>query len=507
MPEVRRAPEQLRRGQSRNQHLSMINLSKFHCQRSAFQVWRACPSLGILQALVIVALAGFLTIGLIAEALHASMPVGNVRRSNSSNREIWNANPLAAPLPKQFSGELGVILPYVAASLLIVALSALWARRAQRRQPSIRTAHGRSHAFAEATLLSTADAIVTIGPTHCIETLNPAAEQLLGLPSQLCVGMSINGVRNLIDTSTGVPVELLASLSNSGNHTCTRDLDLIRTHGPTVAVRASLSKMGNAAGHCVGYVMILRDMTREHELIETLAWQASHDALTGLINRSEFERCLGEALVERVDGVLMVLDLDGFKDVNDACGHAAGDALLRDAAAVFRSCLDDDDVLGRLGGDEFGIFLPPSRNGAPDGGKAERIRACIESFPFQWEGEPLRISVSIGVLHLICRPKSVEKAMRIVDVACYAAKAGGRNRVHVADSRDMHSSRPAYRMQCNRHVTTVLENHASQLHTQRIVPNETEHDSRAHAENPLRVPDIDGNQTACGTSRRRSESA
>ncbi|WP_321858214.1 putative bifunctional diguanylate cyclase/phosphodiesterase [Burkholderia cenocepacia] len=437
----------------------------------------------------------------LADALREAVQAADVRRTRRLNREIWDLNSRIEPLPKRFSDELSaefrsaviqLFLSYLVASLLILLLSVRWASRAQREQRSMQTELDRSQAFAEAALHSVADAIVTIGLTRSIETLNPAAEQLLGASSDTCVGKPINDVLDLIDTSTGMSIKLLASFSNSGDHTFTRDLDLIRGCRSAVAVRASLSRMDNAAGRCVGYVLILRDMSREYQLIEKLTWQASHDALTGLINRSEFERRLGEALAQRAGGMLMVLDLDGFKEINDVCGHAAGDALLRDTTAVFRRGLDDADVVGRLGGDEFGILLAVGRDGVPDGGKAERIRACVEDFTFRWEGEPFKISVSIGVLDLACRPDTVETAMQMADIACYVAKDRGRNRVHVADSRDLNSGRQAYHMQWSRRVKTALETDSFQLYAQRIVPIQSGDDARQHAEILLRIPDADG---------------
>ncbi|OXJ16365.1 putative bifunctional diguanylate cyclase/phosphodiesterase [Burkholderia sp. HI2500] len=437
----------------------------------------------------------------LADALREAVQAADVRRTRRLNREIWDLNSRIEPLPKRFSDELSaefrsaviqLFLSYLVASLLILLLSVRWASRARRQQLSMQTELDRSQAFAETALRSVADAIITIGLTRSIETLNPAAEQLLGASSDQCVGKPINDVLDLIDTSTGMSIKLLASFSNSGDHTFTRDLDLIRGCRSAVAVRASLSKMDNAAGHCVGYVLILRDMSREYQLIEKLTWQASHDALTGLINRSEFERRLGEALTQRAGGMLMVLDLDGFKEINDVCGHAAGDALLRDATSLFRRGLGDADVVGRLGGDEFGILLPAGRDGVPDGGKAERIRASVEDFTFRWEGEPFKISVSIGVLDLACRPDNVETAMQMADIACYVAKDRGRNRVHVADSRDLNSGRQAYHMQWSRRVKTALETDSFQLYAQRIVPIQSGHDAREHAEILLRIPDADG---------------
>ncbi|KAF1036130.1 MAG: Cyclic di-GMP phosphodiesterase PdeB [Burkholderia lata] len=436
-----------------------------------------------------------------ANELQDAVRVGDARKRSSLSRRIWDINSRIAPLPKRFSDELNsefrtaviqLFLSYIAASLLIVILSIRWAGRAQHQQMSMQTELDRSQAFAEAALRSVADAIITIGLTSGIETVNPAAEHLLGSTSERCVGRPINDVLDLIDTATGMSIKLLSSLSNSGDSTFTRDLDLIRVCGAAVAVRASLSRMNNAAGRCVGYVLIMRDMTREHQLIERLTWQASHDALTGLINRMEFERRLGEALVLRTAGILLVLDLDGFKEVNDVCGHAAGDALLRDVTAVFQHCLGGDDAFGRLGGDEFGILLAASADGRSAISKAERLRASLEDFAFSWDGEHFKLSVSIGMLDLACLPESVERAMQLADAACYVAKDRGRNRVHVAEPRDMHSGRRAYHMQWSRRVKTALESNTFQLYAQRIVPIQPALATQQRVEILLRIPDVDG---------------
>ncbi|MGS0893190.1 putative bifunctional diguanylate cyclase/phosphodiesterase [Burkholderia stagnalis] len=437
----------------------------------------------------------------VAYALHDAVHTGDARQRRALSQRIWDINSRIEPLPKRFSSELSaefrsaviqLFLSYIAASLLIVILSIRWAGRAQHQQMSIQTELDRSQAFAEAALRSVADAIITIGLTRRIETVNPAAEQLLGTSSARCVGQPIDDVLELIDTSTGLSIKLPASPGGSGDGTFTRDLELMRGCGSAVAVRASLSRMNNAAGRCVGYVLIMRDMTREHQLIETLTWQASHDPLTGLINRTEFERRLGEALVLRSAAILLVLDLDGFKEVNDVCGHAAGDALLREVTTVFQRCLDGDDALGRLGGDEFGILLAASRGGMPDGGKAERLRASLEDFTFFWEEEHFKLSVSIGVLDLACQPESVERAMQLADIACYVAKDLGRNRVHVAEPRDMHSGRQAYHMQWSRRVKTALESNTFQLYAQRIVPIQPALAAQQRIEILLRIPDADG---------------
>ncbi|PRH45014.1 putative bifunctional diguanylate cyclase/phosphodiesterase [Burkholderia multivorans] len=437
----------------------------------------------------------------VAHALRDAVKAHDGPRTRALAQRVWEINSRIEPLPKRFSSELSaefrsaviqLFLSYLAASLLIVFLGVRWAGRAQHQQRSIQSELDRSQALAEAALRSVADAIVTVGLTSGIETVNPAAEQLLGTSARDCIGKPVNDVLALIDPSTGMSINLLPSLSNSGDATLTRDLDLIRADAPAVAVRASLSRMDNAPGRCVGYVLILRDMTREYQLIERLTWQASHDALTGLINRTAFERRVGEALNACAATVLLVLDLDGFKEVNDVCGHAAGDALLREVTAVFQRCLGADDAFGRLGGDEFGILLTATGGPLPDGGKAEQLRASLEAYTFCWDGERFKLSVSIGMLNLDCRPESVEKAMQLADVACYVAKDRGRNRVHVAEPRDMSASRQAYHLEWSRRVKAALESNTFQLYAQPIVPIQPALAAQQRIEILLRIPDADG---------------
>ena len=162
-----------------------------------------------------------------------------------------------------------------------------------------------------------------------------------------------------------------------------------------------------------------------------LSHQATHDALTGLRNRVEFEGRLREAIDERSRGipfVLMYFDLDQFKVVNDTCGHAAGDELIKQVAWLARERMRDGDVLARLGGDEFGALV---RNCSPEHGLqlAERIRQEVADLRFHWKDRMFAVSASIGVASLGETLPSVEEALAAVDQACYLAKENGRNRV------------------------------------------------------------------------------
>jgi diguanylate cyclase (GGDEF)-like protein len=183
-----------------------------------------------------------------------------------------------------------------------------------------------------------------------------------------------------------------------------------------------------------GVVIMLRDIRRERRHTLHLTHQASHDPLTGLFNRIEFERCVSNAIDElHEDGsvhALMYLDLDQFKLVNDTCGHAGGDELLRQIAALMRAKLRQADVLARLGGDEFGILLVHCD--ADDGLRlAEAIREGISQYRFVCGQRTFTVGVSIGVLNLDQKVSKVVEALSAADSACYLAKQSGRNRVQM----------------------------------------------------------------------------
>lgn len=165
---------------------------------------------------------------------------------------------------------------------------------------------------------------------------------------------------------------------------------------------------------------------------ERLAWQATHDPMTGLANRRDFEVRLEHELGEagRAPLALILLDLDQFKAVNDTCGHLAGDRLLSDVAHLLNEGRRPHDHVARLGGDEFGIILPRcTPYEAVD--IAEQLRRSFELFSFTWEDRCFAVTASIGLACIADRTITLEEALRRADAACYGAKQKGRNRVQV----------------------------------------------------------------------------
>ncbi len=199
-----------------------------------------------------------------------------------------------------------------------------------------------------------------------------------------------------------------------------------------------------------GAIWLLEDVTERREARERVSWSASHDALTLLLNRGAFEERLGRWLREaredgalRVPATLMVLDLDGFKQVNDNAGHAAGDGVLRDVGQVLHKLVRSGDLAARLGGDEFALLLPGCEL-AVALPLAERLRAAVSELGVVHEGRRLRVDASIG-LALVdgADAAPAEVWLARADAACYDAKRAGRGCVRLATAAPAAVAAPA----------------------------------------------------------------
>ena len=187
-------------------------------------------------------------------------------------------------------------------------------------------------------------------------------------------------------------------------------------------------------GERLGTVIVFRDITRSHMLTEQLSWQATHDVLTGLSNRRKFEQKLIEAIALSQEKMchhsVFYLDLDKFKIVNDTCGHAAGDQVLKEVSDIFRQQVRSSDIVARLGGDEFGILLyncPLSKAKII----ADQLLEAIDNFHFTCEAETFYLGVSIGLTEINSHTQNLASLMSTADAACYRAKKEGRNCVRV----------------------------------------------------------------------------
>ena len=324
---------------------------------------------------------------------------------------------------------------------------------------------------AQVTLQSIGDGVITTDREGRIEYLNPVAEQLSGWRGADARGASIMNVLRLRDELTHEEIEnpLLRCLRedklvNFGEHSV-----LINRLGQEIAIQDSAAPIRDRDGRTVGAVVVFRDVTKERRLKRALSFQASHDALTGLINRREFDNRLQTALQSARDGegahALLYVDLDQFKVVNDTCGHTAGDRLLRDVTALLQQEVRSADLIARLGGDEFGILVQHcSLEQATR--IADQICEAARNFRFTWEQNTASIGASIGVVEITSKSDSVASLLSAADLACYAAKEAGRNRVHVYDSGEV-SGRQREMYWVSR-VTRAVDEDRLELYSQQI---------------------------------------
>lgn len=226
-------------------------------------------------------------------------------------------------------------------------------------------------------------------------------------------------------------------------------------------------------GMVLGAVVVFRNISERRDMAERLNYMATHDMLTSLLNRYEFERRLEEALdvVHALDQthVLCYMDLDQFKVVNDTCGHVAGDELLSQLSVILRNSVDEHIVLARLGGDEFGILFP-NYNLSRALERINVLKKAVREFRFVWENKTFVLGLSIGVVYITKETDSVASALSVADAACYVAKEKGRNRIHVYQEDDLTINRRHGEMHWVIRINEALESGRLLLDCQRISP-------------------------------------
>ena len=325
---------------------------------------------------------------------------------------------------------------------------------------------------AHVTLQSIGDAVITTDAGAHIDYLNPVAERLTGWSIDEARGRPIGEVLQLIDESTRKPVAyVLDRVLSAGETSVPSDRNvLVNRRGEELAIQETSTPIRNREGVAIGAVIVFGDVTKERRLKRALSYQASHDALTGLINRREFDSRLETAVTaaQRGEGeyVLLYVDLDQFKVVNDTCGHSAGDRLLRDITSLLQTRVRASDTIARLGGDEFGLLL--ERCSLEQAERvADSIRQAIHGYRFLWGANSLSVGASIGVVRIARETTSAASVLSAADIACYAAKDGGRNRVQIYE-RD-HGTNRHREMQWVGRIARAVEDERLELYAQRIV--------------------------------------
>ena len=243
---------------------------------------------------------------------------------------------------------------------------------------------------AQVTLHSIGDAVITMDDQGWVEYMNPVAENLTGWKAHEAKGQSIAAVFKIIDEKNRKPMlnPIERCLKEDTTAALRNQTILISLSGQEYSIQHSAAPIWSLKNEFLGVVLVFSDVTESRRIAQKISYQATHDALTGLVNRREFEHRLQRVLKTRATKtahVLCYLDLDQFKIINDTCGHAAGDELLRQLAGLLKTKVRIRDTLARLGGDEFGVLMEHCR--LEQGLRvAETLRRAVEDFRFLWEG-------------------------------------------------------------------------------------------------------------------------
>src|ERR1700733_2865499 len=393
-----------------------------------------------------------LPLGEIGRQMHASVMTADPGRARVERllAEADDIHAKVAPLEDDFSASLGstsrqlmklLSLSLALCSVVLVGIGAAISRNMNRRSERIAAAlrEAEEQAFvaqarSHVTLQSISDAVLCTNRACEVTYMNAAAEKVMGWTAAEAAGRALATVLHILPepNTYSVTSEIERIL---GGEQCAGPATgslLQRRDGSTTPVHERAAPIRDSHGEVTGIAFVLRDITQERAFAAQLLHQATHDALTGLVNRREFEQQLDLAILDQkrtgTEYALLYLDLDQFKVVNDTCGHAAGDQLICLVAWAVKQELRGGDVLARLGGDEFGILLANYPQHAALG-LAESVRHRISALRFIWEGEVFATNVSVGVRSRTDSLSTVGDALSAADQACYLAKDNGRNRV------------------------------------------------------------------------------
>lgn len=346
------------------------------------------------------------------------------------------------------------------------------------------------------TLRSIADAVITTDAQGAVTWLNPVAERMTGWSNHAAQGQSIEDVFCIVHGETRQPAAnpVRASL----HERCTTGLAdhtvLLSRDGSERGIEDSAAPICDADGTMHGVVLVFHDVTEQRRLSHEMNHRASHDALTGLVNRSEFDlrlqRTLARAHQDHSDNALLYIDLDQFKLVNDACGHTAGDQLLRQVSQLLRSTVRTRDTLARLGGDEFGVLLEHCTT-AQALRVAQQVCEQMDEYRFHHGERRFRIGASIGLVPVDARWVSATAVLQAADASCYAAKEAGRNRVHAWHDTDEALRERQGQMAWINRLEQALDEDRFELYGQRILPVGTAA-AGLHCEVLLRLREPDG---------------
>jgi diguanylate cyclase (GGDEF)-like protein/PAS domain S-box-containing protein len=369
------------------------------------------------------------------------------------------------------------------------------------RRKSLDVSLSRSKRQAQYTLESIAECVITTDSDGRVDYMNQSAELLIGMNRDDAAGHRIGELFTLVDDADrrplGDPVERCLAMRrrvNMGRHAVLVSTNTEQEH----SVEITASPIRGPGSSISGTVVVFHDVGELRGLTRKMSYQATHDPLTGLINRRELERRLDEAMdsahSEEAIHILFYMDLDRFKTVNDSCGHIAGDNMLREVASLIKEQVRDSDYVGRLGGDEFGVLLI----GCPID-KARQIASdictAVADYRFVWKDKIFNIGISIGLVEISHVSGSLQDVLSAADSACYVAKQQGRGRVHVYSARDEAIARERGDIQWLRQLQEALHEDKFELAVQPIIAMSGGIESGPSIEVLIRLPDVHGRIT------------
>ncbi|WP_455202839.1 EAL domain-containing protein [Kaarinaea lacus] len=335
------------------------------------------------------------------------------------------------------------------------------------------------------------DGVITVGKDGYVEYLNPVAEQMTGWVCHEAKGQPLKDVFHVVDEKTREPrISSVFDRHYSSSKKHPRKTILLRKDGWEFTIEESSSKISNEKGSVIGAAIIFRDITELQGMERWMLYEATHDSLTGLINRREFDSRLNQAIsAARAEGrhhALCYIDVSKFKAINDTHGREAGDELLKQVATLLHSKVRDTDVLARLGEDEFAVLLNNcSIHNALE--TAHSFRETIRDYDFAWNGETIRMGVSIGLVPINADSGGIADIMGLADAACYVAKDKGNHRIHVYRAQDVALKQRHADLKWIQRIRGALEENQFRLFCQSIVPLNVPDSHEAHHEILLRM--------------------
>ncbi len=334
------------------------------------------------------------------------------------------------------------------------------------------------------------DAIITESIESIVTSWNASAERIFGYGADEIIGKSITILfpKDRIDEEKFLIKKIENNLQVKHHET-----ERVNKAGKRIQVSVSLLPIKNTLGEIVGISKIVRDMTAQRKMADEISYRATHDMLTGLLNRGEFEKKLYRFINDHreadLQNALVYIDLDRFKVINDSCGHSAGDIVLKDVAKIMHACIRSTDTLARIDGDEFAVIL--YKCDTKQAMKiAKSICKSVEEYHFYQADECFRIGASIGLVMIDKNWASTTSLMQAADNACYKAKNTGRNRVHIYYDDDSLVSAHRGEIKWVSRIEKALEDKSFVLFCQRIMP--LKHQGLEHAEILIRMVDKDG---------------